>query len=61
MTDEEKSRAISDGIYAWCCEHPISTQDAIEEGAKKAVESFLNNSTIIDRIIESVSKGVVNE
>lgn len=66
-----QQQAISDGVYAWMAEHPISVHDAIEDGAKKGIIEWLDQNgedllrKILPRALEiadwNQEAGVINE
>lgn len=59
-TDHEKLEALTDGVFAWMADRPISTHDALEDGARKGVIERLdaNRGEIIEAIAGRVANGL---
>lgn len=52
IRDREKLDALAEGVAAWMAGHPISTHDALCDGAKQGVTRWLddNAAEFIDRL-----------
>ncbi len=54
MTDRERRDALSDGVYGWMADHPISTYDALSDGAAKGVKEWLDAHR--EEIVEALKR-----
>ena len=61
-TEREKLEAISEGVFAWFADHPISIPETIESGVYKAVYKWFDDheTEIIDAIAERVAAQQAN-
>lgn len=59
MGDRDRLKALADGVHAWLAEHPISTQESIEDGARRAVTAWLdaNREALVEAIARKVAEG----
>lgn len=61
MTEREKREAISDGVYAWLSDHPVSFYDALSNGAERGVSKWLDaniDEEVWDRIAKKIAERV---
>jgi hypothetical protein len=57
MSDRDKAEALSDGVYGWMGNHPLSTHDAISDGAARGLRAWLdaNAAEFVDIIAKKVA------
>jgi len=54
VADRRKLEALTDGVFAWMADHPISVHDALSEGVKEGVKQWLNAHA--DEVVEAIAE-----